>query len=128
MSKIVSKIKQEKKNKPEYFNAGSLVDIDEDLTRKAIIAAIAFVSLESGKSDGSTSELYHNWDEIGSKEFFEKLKSFLLVDLFYGDGIAKDLSDMHDNGEIDIFFYKGKECISVSEDLKNEILSYAEEV
>lgn len=128
MNKIVSRIEQKKREKSGSFNAASDINAAEDLTRKAIIAAIAFVSLESGKSDGSTSELHHNWEEIGSKEFSEKLESFLLVDLFHGDRIAKDLSNMHDNGEINIFFYKGKEYISVSENLKNEILSYAEKV
>lgn len=127
MSKIVSKIEQ-KREKSGYWDVDSNLNAVEDLTRKAIIAAIAFVSLESGKSDGSTSELHHSWEEIGSTEFFEKLESFLLADLFLGDRIAKDLASMYDNGEIGILFYKGKEYISVSENLKNEILSYAEEV
>lgn len=114
MSKIVSRIEEE--------GMGSI----NDLTRKAVVAAIAFVALDA--HDGSVPESFHNWEKIGTKEVFEKLETFQFVKLICGeDGVNSELSRMYRDLEVSVVLDRGKEYLKVSEELKEEILSYAEQ-
>ena len=97
-----------------------------DLARRTVAAAIAFVALDEW--NGSTSEPFHNWEEVGTKEVFEKLKIFQFTELVCGeDAIRRELTDMHKDGEVTVDLTQGKEYLRISEKLKKEIFSYAEE-
>lgn len=93
-----------------------------DLPKMAIMAAIALVSLSS-----VDSKFGHNWKEVSTKMVFKKLESFQLTNLMCGDKeIRKELGFMYSRGDIKIVLDGRGEFIRISEDFKNEILSYAQ--